>query len=422
MHLDYLPGSFFGPTNLIDLLRHRAEHQANDIAFRFLTDGESEREEWTYGELDRRARSIAVALRDMGLEGERALLLFPAGLDFVAAFFGCLYAGVTAVPAYPPRRNRNMSRIEAIAIDANAKIALTTKPVLERVKAMVGDTPSLQKMVWRSTEQWLDTPASVWGMPDVHGDTLAFLQYTSGSTGTPKGVMLTHANLMHNSAMITYAFEHTRSGQGVFWLPLYHDMGLIGGILQPLYMGCPNSLISPTHFLQKPARWLQLISDTGATISGGPNFAYDLCVDKITDEMKSTLDLSNWALAFNGAEPVRPETMDRFSKAFECCGFKPEAFYPCYGLAEATLIVTGGFKRSKPVIRYIDSEALEQNLVVECLPEEDTAKEVVGSGGNLLDQEIVIADPKEMKPCADNRIGEIWVTGPSVAQGYWNRK
>ena len=278
MHVDHLPGSFFGPSSLVELLLHRALHQANDVGFRFLEDGESQAINWTYADLDIRARAIAATLQSMGLEGERALLLYPSGLDFVAAFFGCLYAGVTAVPAYPPRRNRNMARIDAIADDSEAKIALTTFDVLERVQTMITDTPALQKMRWRATDQMETGVAGSWLRPDVHGETLAFLQYTSGSTGTPKGVMLTHANLMHNSAMIAYAFEHTRSGSGVFWLPLYHDMGLIGGILQPLYIGKPNTLFSPTHFLQKPVRWLQAMSQTGATISGGPNFAYELCV------------------------------------------------------------------------------------------------------------------------------------------------
>ena len=330
MHLDHLPGSFFGPSNLIELLQHRALHQGDDVGFRFLVDGEREKIEWSYADLDRNARAIAAGLQAMYLEGERALLLYPSGLEFVAAFFGCLYAGVTAVPAYPPRRNRNMARIDAIANDAEAKVALTTFEVLERVRTMIGDTPALQQLRWRASDQWESTLADEWRRPEVHGDTLAFLQYTSGSTGTPKGVMLSHANLMHNSAMISYAFEHTRSGTGCFWLPLYHDMGLIGGILQPLYMGRPNTLFSPTHFLQKPVRWLQVLTQCGATISGGPNFAYDLCVDKITPEQKKTLDLSRWSLAFNGAEPVRADTMHRFSEAFAECGFRKESFYPCY--------------------------------------------------------------------------------------------
>ena len=421
MHLDHLPGSFFGPSNLIELLQHRALHQGDDIGFRFLVDAERETLEWTYADLDRKARAIAASLQAMDLEGERALLLYPSGLDFVAAFFGCLYAGVTAVPAYPPRRNRNMARIDSIANDAEAKIALTTFEVLERVQRMIGDTPALQQIRWRATDQWEDSLADQWQRPDVHGDTLAFLQYTSGSTGTPRGVMLSHANLMHNSAMISYAFEHTRSGSGCFWLPLYHDMGLIGGILQPLYMGKSNTLFSPTHFLQKPVRWLQILSQCGATISGGPNFAYDLCVDKITAEQKQTLDLSRWTLAFNGAEPVRADTIDRFSKAFAECGFRREAFYPCYGLAEATLIVTGGFKQSPPTILTVEPRGLEQNKVAEATADAESSRELVGSGGNLLDQQIVIADAETREPFGDDRVGEIWITGPSVARGYWKR-
>ncbi len=422
MHLDHLPGSFFGPSNLIELLQHRALHQGDDTGFRFLVDGESELIEWTYADVDRKARAIAASLQAMGLEGERALLLYPSGLDFVAAFFGCLYAGVTAVPAYPPRRNRNMARIDSIANDAEAKIALTTFNVLERVRTMIGDTPALQRIRWRATDQWDEQLADSWQRPDVHGETLAFLQYTSGSTGTPKGVMLSHANLMHNSAMIAYAFEHTRSGSGCFWLPLYHDMGLIGGILQPLYMGKSNTLFSPTHFLQKPVRWLQMLTKTGATISGGPNFAYDLCVEKVTPEQKTTLDLSNWALAFNGAEPVRAETMDRFSEAFAECGFRRDAFYPCYGLAEATLIVTGGYKQSPPAVSSFGKTALEKNDAIETEPEAEDSRRLVGSGGNLLDQQIVIADPDSFEPFDDSHVGEIWVSGPSVACGYWRRE
>ncbi|MEM9351928.1 MAG: aminotransferase class I/II-fold pyridoxal phosphate-dependent enzyme [Planctomycetota bacterium] len=422
MHLDHLPGSFFGPSNLVELLLHRAVHQGQDIGFRYLLDGETDVVEWSYSDLDAKARAIAATLQAQGLQGERALLLYPSGLDFVAAFFGCLYAGITAVPAYPPRRNRNMARIDAIANDSEAKIALTTFDVLERVQTMIGDTPALQKLRWRATDQIEDAQGAEWSRPDVHGDTLAFLQYTSGSTGSPKGVMLTHANLMHNSAMISYAFEHTRSGTGVFWLPLYHDMGLIGGILQPLYMGKSNTLFSPTHFLQRPVRWLKVLTQTGATISGGPNFAYDLCVEKVTPEQKGTLDLSKWSLAFNGAEPVNAGTIDRFCEAFAECGFRREAFYPCYGLAEATLIVAGGYKQSPPVVRSFRSEGLERHEVIEAEPGSSGSRELVGSGGNLLDQQIVIADADTNRPLADNRVGEIWVSGPSVATGYWKRE
>lgn len=421
MHLDHLPGSFFGPSNLVDLLRHRADHQADDPAFHYLVDGETDEILWSYAELDRRARAIAAWLQSLGLQGERALLLYPAGLDFISAFFGCVYAGVVAVPAYPPRKNRSLERIEAIADDAEAKVALTTQEVLRRVQGVLDENPGLKSLHWGATDQFPVGMERDWHHPEVHGDTLAFLQYTSGSTGTPKGVMLSHANLIHNSALICHAFEHTRSGVGVFWLPSYHDMGLIGGILQPMYVGRPNVLMSPMSFLQKPLRWMQAITRYKGTVSGGPNFAYDLCLRRITPEERQTLDLSTWSLAFNGAEPIRPETLAEFTRTFAPCGFNPEAFYPCYGLAEATLMVTGGFKTSLPVIRTFDAKSLESNQVVETLPDEEDARTLIGCGAALLDQEIMIVDPETMTLLPDRRVGEIWVAGPSVAQGYWRR-
>jgi 8-amino-7-oxononanoate synthase len=421
VHLDHLPGSFFGPSNLVDLLRHRAAHQSNDISFHYLVDGENEELFWTYAELDRRARAIGAWLQSRGLQGERALLLYPAGLDFIAAFFGCVYAGVVAVPAYPPRKNRSLERIESISDDAEAKVALTTQEVLDRVQGVLEENPGLRSLHWCATDRFPEGIERDWRQPEVHGDTLAFLQYTSGSTGTPKGVMLSHANLMHNSALISYAFEHTRSGVGVFWLPSYHDMGLIGGILQPMYYGRPNVLMSPMSFLQRPLRWLQAITKFKGTISGGPNFAYDLCIRRISEEDRKGLDLSTWVLAFNGAEPIRPETLSEFAQVFAPCGFRPEAFYPCYGLAEATLMVTGGLKSALPVIRTFDAKALENNQAVDALAEEEGARKIVGCGTTLSDQEMVIVDPETMTPCPDGRVGEVWVAGPSVAQGYWRR-
>ena len=421
MHLDQLPGSFFGPSNLVELLRHRAVHQTDKSGFKYLLDGEQDIEHLSFTQLDRKARAIGAMLQRKGLAGERALLLYPSGLDFIAAYFGCLYAGVIAVPAYPPRRNRNMVRVDAIAKDAQAKIALTTQSVLDLVQGMVEENSVLSDIEWRPTESIDDQFAEAWVLPEIHSDTLAFFQYTSGSTGTPKGVMLTHANLLHNSAMINYAFEGTRSDNAVFWLPLYHDMGLIGGVLESIYLGVTTTLFSPSAFLQRPFRWLQAISRNRATISGGPNFAYDLCVDKITEAQKKHLDLSSWEIAFNGAEPIRPSTLDRFSKAFESCGFRREAFYPCYGLAEATLIVTGGYKKAIPATGTFDSEALEQHHAVEAMPDEEGTRTLVGCGGELLDEKVVIVDPKSCVKCPTGRVGEIWVSGLSVAQGYWNR-
>ncbi len=418
MHLDYLPGTFFGPSNLVDMLRHRAYCQPDETAFTYLVDGENEQNHITYAELDRQARAIAAWLESRDLVGERALLLYPAGTEFIAAFFGCVYAGVVAVPVYPPRRNRSLNRIQAIADDSEAKVALTTDSVLRRVEPLIDETPQLKELTWLTTCQIPQNMEQKWEMPDVHGDTMAFLQYTSGSTGTPKGVMLDHANLVHNSALIAHAFEHTRSGLGVFWLPSYHDMGLIGGILQPLYFGRPNILMSPMTFLQKPFRWLSAISRFRATTSGGPNFAYDLCVRKITPEQRKTLDLSCWEVAFNGAEPVRKETLDSFTEMFEPCGFRREAFYPCYGMAEATLIVSGGYVGRHPIVGTFDTDALSDGRVVERKPGAGGTRALVGCGETLPDQQIVIANPKTMTTAAADEVGEIWVSGPSVAQGY----
>jgi 8-amino-7-oxononanoate synthase len=414
-----------GPTTLVDLLRQRAECQADDRAYTFLVDGESEEVHLTYSELDRQARVIGAWLQSQDLKGQRALLLYPPGLDFIATFFGCLYAEVVAVPSYPPRMNRAPSRIQAIAADAGATVALTTDEVLERVRPLIDQTSDLKGLRWLSTDRTAhgadEGYERHWRRPQITGDTLAFLQYTSGSTGTPKGVMLSHSNLLHNSALIAYAFEHTRSASGVFWLPSYHDMGLVGGILQPLYVGRPNILMSPLAFLQKPFRWLQAISRYRGTTSGGPDFAFDLCIRKITPNQRAILDLSSWTVAFNGGEPVRAETLERFAETFGPCGFRPEAFYPCYGLAEATLLVSGGFKTAPPIVRWLDRKSLEADRVVPIAAGEGGARALVGCGQTMPDQQIVIADPNRLTRMPAGQIGEVWVSGPSVAQGYWQR-
>jgi 8-amino-7-oxononanoate synthase len=408
----------FAPT-IVDLLRQRASYRPHDRAFTFLVDGETEELNITYAELDRKAQAIGSWLAASGMGGKRVLLLYPSGLEFIAAFMGCLYGGAIAVPAYPPRKNRSVERIEAIANDAKAAAALTTRDVLDRFDAIRATAPSLEKVVWQVTSEIDENLADRWERPDIDGETLAFLQYTSGSTGTPKGVMLSHANLLHNSLRIMQAFEITRSQSGVFWLPSFHDMGLIGGIMVPLYSGKFNVIMSPVAFLQKPLRWLQAISKYGASISGGPNFAYELCVRKIPPEQRKDLDLSSWSLAFNGAEPVRAETIDAFCEAFGPCGFRREAFYPCYGLAESTLMVTGGMKFEPPVIRGFDPAKLETGDVA--AGDADSVRRLVGSGRQVDGQAVVIANPESFRPLPEGRVGEIWVSGPSVAQGYWNR-
>jgi acyl-CoA synthetase (AMP-forming)/AMP-acid ligase II len=404
----------------IDLLTHRTQHQPNQTAYTFLHRGETEINKLTYQELDRQARAIASRLQSLNATGERALLLYQPGLEFIAAFFGCLYAGVIAVPAYPPRRNQKMTRLQAIVENAQATVVMTTTALLENTKRQFADTPGLATMNWLTTDNIAGNVALDWQKPTISSDTLAFLQYTSGSTGTPKGVMVTHGNLLHNSALIYQSFGHSTDSQGVIWLPPYHDMGLIGGVLQPLYGGFPVTLMSPVDFLQQPFRWLKAISMYRATTSGGPNFAYDLAASKITPEQLASLDLSSWEVAFTGAEPVRAETIERFAATFEPCGFRKEAFYPCYGMAETTLIVAGGAKTAIPIVRQIQTDALEQNRVVTA-KNKDNSRQIVGCGRSLANLKIAIVDPKTLKNLPDNQVGEIWVSGDSVAFGYWNR-
>jgi len=412
--------TFFGPANLIQLVQYQAAMQPDKPAFVYLANGIDEELILTNADLDRSARRLAAYLQSKKTFGQCALLLYPPGLDFIKAYFGCLYAGVIAVPVYPPRKNRSMIRIQAVAQSAEAAIALTSDDVYERTDKLLDETPDLKNIPWITTAALEDGLENNWTEPDVDADTIAFLQYTSGSTGSPKGVILTHGNMLHNSRMIHAGFEHTRSGIGVFWLPSYHDMGLIGGIIQPLYCGRPNILMSPLSFLQKPYRWLAAITKYKATTSGGPNFAYDLCVRHITDEQIETLDLSTWQVAFNGAEPVLAETMEAFAARFERCGFNYNAFYPCFGLAEGTLIVTGGYVKEPPVVKTFDAETLSVGKAADAT--EETAKTVkyVSSGRDILpDEHFAIVDPETNVECSDRIIGEIWASGPSMAKGYW---
>ncbi len=410
------------PKTLVELLRGHAEEDPERRAYTFLADGEVEAARLTYGELDRRARAVAAWLQEVGLQGERALLLYPSGLDFVAAFLGCLYAGVVAVPAYPPRRRRVQPRLLAILGDCAPAAVLTTAEIRGRSDVLAAQSPPLAAAIWVETDGIDDADAGAWRAGGVAGDTLAFLQYTSGSTGDPKGAMVSHSNLLHNEEMIRRAFGMTEESVVVGWLPLYHDMGLIGNLLQPLYVAASCVLMSPMAFLEKPLRWLRAIDRYRATTGGGPNFAYDLCVDRVEAKEREGLDLTSWTLAFNGAEPVRASTLERFAEAFRPCGFRREAFYPCYGLAETTLLVTGGERFEPPVVRTFDEAALEEHRAEPAAGSPAaTGRELVGSGRPWLGQEVAIVDPVSEQRLADGQVGEIWVRGPSVAGGYWQK-
>jgi 8-amino-7-oxononanoate synthase/acyl carrier protein len=413
---------FSPPTStLIDSLRYWTEQQPQEVAY-YYTDGEGQEKSLTYEQFDRHARAIAARLVDLGMTGERALLLYPPGLEFIVAWFGCLYAGVVAVPAYPPRRNRNMQRIEAISDDCSAKIALTEHDVLDRIEDLLDDAPRMKELTWLATDRIADSDGAGWNPSLIRPDALAMLQYTSGSTGTPKGVMLAHSNVMHNVQIICYSFEPSRKSIGMSWLPTYHDMGLVGGVLMAMFLGRPAVLMSPMAFLQKPIRWLRGITKYGVTISGGPNFAYDLCTDKITDDQLAGLDLSSWDVAFNGAEPVRADTLRRFTERFGPYGFRSETHYPCYGMAETTLIVTGSYAGRPKIIRPFDGRALDAKQVVPVASDSPGSRELVGCGHVLPDEQVRIVDPDTRRELKPNEIGEIWINSPSVAQGYWNNR
>nr|QEO74475.1 AMP-dependent synthetase and ligase [uncultured bacterium] len=419
-----------GASTLVGVLSWRGLNQPERPAYTFLLDGEADEVHFSYGELHRRALAIAARLRRTAAPGERALLLYPPGLDFIAAYFGCLYAHCVAVPAYPPRPNRPLERLQAINSNAGATVALTLAPLLSKIKRRLADAPELADLKWLPTDEVSDDEAEPRGEEPVDADSLAFLQYTSGSTGAPKGVMVSHANLMENERAIRSAFRQTEHSVTVGWLPLYHDMGLIGNVLQPLFNGGRCILMSPAAFLQSPVRWLQAISRYRATTSGGPNFAYELCVRKVTREQQAQLDLSSWSVAFNGAEPVRWETLERFAAKFEGCGFRRQAYYPCYGLAEATLLVTGGRADATadgpPALpparaRVSADELAAAHRAVEVGADEGRARAVVSCGRKAAGQEVLVVNPRTLTRCEPDVVGEIWVGGPSVTRGYWNR-
>jgi len=413
-----------GISTFVGVLRCRAERLADKQVFCLLVDGETEGDRLSYAELDLRARAIGAALQSCAKMGQRAILLYPSGLEFVSAFYGCMYAGVTAVPVYPPnfsRPQRTLPRFLSILSDAQPSLVLTTSLIKSLAEKLYAEQPELRAMCWLATDLISIEQSQDWVEPTIAEETLAFLQYTSGSTSQPKGVMVTHKNLICNAEIIKRAFNDSEESSCVSWLPPYHDMGLVGHILQPVYVGGSSFLMSPVDFLQRPFRWLQAISRHQVTTSGGPNFAYELCLRRITDEQRSTLDLTSWRLAFSGAEPVRAETLDRFAKVFASCGFRREALYPCYGLAEATLMVSGAVAGQPALVEYADPKALEKGQVVFTDENTNTARALVSCGRSPLEQQIVIVDVDSLTECEPQRVGEIWVKGGSVAQGYWQK-
>jgi len=415
-------------TSLLEILQDRAREEPERLVFCFLEDGETESERLTYADLDRRARAIASALQQLCAPGDRVLLVYPPGLEFIAALFGCFYAGTIAVPVYPPRFGvlDPLQPLARIAADCQPAALLVGGELTATVSSAAGAHPEFAALHVIETDHIHHEQHEDLTLATIDRDTPALLQYTSGSTGDPKGVVITHRNILANEFTIQLAFHHRtrfRPGTGVCWLPFYHDMGLIGNVLQAVYVDAPCYLMSPLVLLRHPIRWLEAISRYRAHSSGGPNFAYDLCVERITPEQKATLDLSCWELAAIGAEHVSADVIDRFSAAFAECGFQREVFFPCYGLAEATLLVSGGDKERPPVVRSFPIHKLEYAAEETAKPVEVQQRQetLVGCGHAWTTHEIAIVDPVMWRECLPGDIGEIWFRGPSVAHGYWGR-
>ncbi|HJQ48333.1 MAG TPA: fatty acyl-AMP ligase [Amycolatopsis sp.] len=396
---------------LPEILGGRAADAPDKRAYVFLNELGAETAELTYAALDARARTVAAHLAEHCAPGDRALLVFPQCLDFIVAYFGCLYAQVIAVPVNPPRRNRVQDATRAVIADCEPAAVLTvgsTAELKSTVDELCGPLP------WLAVDE---LAAADFRPLTASPEDLAFLQYTSGSTAAPKGVMVSHGNLVANQEMIRHGFGHDEQSTVVGWAPFFHDQGLIGNVLQPLYVGATSILMSPAAFIRRPMLWLSAISRYRAHTSGGPNFAFDACVTRAHKEGTAGLDLGSWRVAFNGAEPIRPETLRRFSETFGPVGFREDACYPCYGLAEATLIVTGSRKGRGPVTRTVDVDELGHKRFA--VAEEGRA--LAGSGTVLPGEDVRIVDPGTRLPCGAGEVGEIWVAGEHVARGYWKR-
>ena len=397
-------------------LRYWSGATPDKTAFVFLNSRLEEAETLTFGALDARARALAAVLQDRTVPGERALLVFPPGIEFVVALFGCFYARVVAVPVPAPRTaNRDtqmLDRLINVAADCRPSLILTSATLSDVLGSIAPDTPCL------ATDMVSPMLACGWSESIPAAGELALLQYTSGSTGTPKGVKVSYANLNANLSAIHQIIGHDRNGPVISWLPHYHDMGLIGNTIYPLALGAACYTMAPSTFLQRPIRWLQAISRYRATTSGGPNFAYEHCARRITPEERAKLDLSNWEVAFNGAEPVRKGTLDSFVEAFAPQGFRRSTFLPCYGLAESTLIVAGVHRDEEPVVRLADPMGIATGMIRAA---ERDGTPLVGCGRPAPGHHIVIASPDTHTALAAGCIGEIWISGPSVSAGYWGQ-
>jgi acyl-CoA synthetase (AMP-forming)/AMP-acid ligase II/alkylation response protein AidB-like acyl-CoA dehydrogenase/acyl carrier protein len=409
---------------LIEILRRRAAVQPQQQAYTFLVDGKVEGATFTYAELDRQARAIGALLQQHQAPGARVMLLYPQGLEVIAAFLGCLYAGLIAIPVPAPesgRLKRTLPRLQSIAKDAQATFVLTTAAILDLVGDYREQIPEFADVKWIDTEQVSIELAEEWVDPNINPDALAYLQYTSGSTSTPKGVVISHHNLIFHSAYLQRACGYTPESVTVTWMPYFHDYGLVEGLLQPLFNGTPCFVMSPFAFIKRPINWLQAISRYGGTHSQAPNFAYDHCVRRISPEACLGMDLGSWKSAGNAAEPINAIVLERFFETFAPFGFRWNTFCPAYGLAENTLLVSTSAQTDQPVICRLDGASLEQNRIVDAATDSKSIRTVVGCGRLVCETQVAIVNPDTLVRCAPDRVGEIWVSDPSVAQGYWQR-
>jgi acyl-CoA synthetase (AMP-forming)/AMP-acid ligase II len=402
-------------SSLVTLLARRAESQPNERAYVFLSDRGEEEADLTFDEFQNASLAVASRLTKIARPGDRAVLAFPPGLEFIVAFFGCLIAGVIAVPMMPPRRRGARDASAAIIADCEPAFALTSHAFLARDDWRARF--SSYRLRWLPVDLTQERSDTV-DLPTPEPEAIAFLQYTSGSTSEPKGVAVSHANLLANLEMIRLALGTTRQSTYVNWVPLYHDMGLILNTLEALYVGALCVLMAPNAFMQRPLNWLRAIHHYRAEVGCSPNFGYDLCANRYRADQMQGIDLSSWKVALNGAEPVHAETIKRFSETFAVHGFNPDAVFPAYGMAEATLLIAGGHRGAGHVTRAISASGLQAHAVR--APSDATdARTLVGCGRALAGERIAIVDPDSRRRLAPDRIGEIWVSGPNVARAYW---
>lgn len=403
---------------LVAVLRARAAAHPERTALTYLGDGGEVRASLDFAALDRAARAVGARLQGLGATGECVLLVHPPGPEFLPAFLGCLYAGAVAVPLPLPRVHGSLRQFRGILADLGARVVLGTATALSRLATAGDGLPA--EVIALASEDTDEALAAAWRDPAAVATDVAYLQYTSGSTAERKGVAVSHANVIANLAGIAERFGHHAASVSVNWLPHFHDLGLVSGLLQPLYHGHPNVVLSPTAFVQQPVRWLNAISRYRGTYSNSPNFGYDLCVRRIGAGQRAALDLSSWEVALNGAEPVRRQTLEAFAAAFAPCGLRPGVLYPAYGLAEATLVVSGGRRGDPPVTLAADAAALEEGRVEAAAPG-TASRDLVGCGRALVDTAVRIVEPDQAVVLEDGTVGEIWVAGPAVAAGYWNK-